>query len=49
MADDEITGRKKESVPDSLKSRSADEVGITLGTNVAGYVLQNTGRLFAPS
>ncbi|MGX1669366.1 vanadium-dependent haloperoxidase [Streptomyces sp. NPDC055400] len=31
-----------------IHTRSADEAGITLGTNVARYVLQNAGRLFAP-
>ncbi|MFE7958847.1 vanadium-dependent haloperoxidase [Streptomyces sp. NPDC057413] len=31
-----------------IHTRSADEAGITLGTNVARYVLQNTGRLLAP-
>ncbi|MFE1295032.1 vanadium-dependent haloperoxidase [Streptomyces sp. NPDC058731] len=44
LSDDNVDAR----VFSGIHTRSADEAGITLGTNVARYVLQNTGRLLAP-
>ncbi|MFF9167687.1 MULTISPECIES: vanadium-dependent haloperoxidase [unclassified Streptomyces] len=44
LSDDNVDAR----VFSGIHTRSADEAGITLGTNVARYVLQNKGRLLAP-
>ncbi|MFE3032225.1 vanadium-dependent haloperoxidase [Streptomyces canus] len=43
LADENVDAR----VFSGIHTRSADEAGITLGTNVARYVLRNTGRLLA--
>ncbi|MFJ7046707.1 phosphoesterase PA-phosphatase [Streptomyces sp. NPDC101112] len=44
LSDENVDAR----VYSGIHTRSADEAGITLGKNVAGYVLRNTGRLLAP-
>ncbi|MFG2266644.1 hypothetical protein [Streptomyces sp. NPDC048720] len=44
LADENVDAR----VFSGIHTRSADEAGIRLGTNVARYVLQNAGRLLAP-
>jgi hypothetical protein len=44
LSDENVDAR----VFSGIHTRSADEAGITLGTNVARYVLRNTGRLLAP-
>ncbi|MER6123526.1 hypothetical protein ABT173_12835 [Streptomyces sp. NPDC001795] len=43
LSDENVDAR----VLSGIHTRSVDEAGITLGTNVARYVLQNTGRLLA--
>ncbi|MGW6794068.1 hypothetical protein [Streptomyces chartreusis] len=43
LSDENVDAR----VFSGIHTRSADEAGIALGTNVARYVLQNAGRLFA--
>ncbi|MFF0085733.1 vanadium-dependent haloperoxidase [Streptomyces canus] len=44
LSDENVDAR----VFSGIHTRSADEAGITLGTNVARYVLRNAGRLLAP-
>ncbi|MET8450251.1 vanadium-dependent haloperoxidase [Streptomyces sp. NPDC005209] len=44
LSDENVDAR----VFSGIHTRSADEAGITLGTNVARYILQNTGGLLAP-
>ncbi|RPF38108.1 vanadium-dependent haloperoxidase [Streptomyces sp. TLI_185] len=44
LSDENVDAR----VFSGIHTRSADEAGITLGTNVARYVLQHAGRLLAP-
>ncbi|MEV4333694.1 vanadium-dependent haloperoxidase [Streptomyces sp. NPDC049597] len=43
LSDENVDAR----VFSGIHTRSADEAGITLGSNVAGYVLANAGRLLA--